>query len=221
MAVLLLVWLAIARKPIGGLNPFDFAISISIGSVMGAVIVDPNIALSSVVVAIIFLSLIQMLFSWLSLKWRLLNVAINSQPVVVVDNGQIIKANLRKVRIPVETLLQMLREKGVFDISQVELALWEPHCQLSVLRKPEAMPLTAAQLNLEVPPNRIMFPVIIEGELQAAVLQKMGFTPEQIREFREKHADKLADIFVAFMDRDRNMHIIKEDAQESDIFFCR
>jgi uncharacterized membrane protein YcaP (DUF421 family) len=139
----------------------------------------------------------------------------------MVDNGQIIKANLRKARMPVETLLQMLREKGIFDISQVELALWEPHCQLSVLRKSEGTPVTPQQLKLEVKPNRILLPVIIEGELQESVLEKMGFSLEQIHEFRQQNEDKLADIFVAFMDRDHNMHIIKENAQESGIFFYK
>ncbi|TCL32418.1 uncharacterized membrane protein YcaP (DUF421 family) [Anaerospora hongkongensis] len=218
MAVMLLIWLVMGKRQIGELSPFDFAVSITAGTVVGAGIVDPRIELSRTIVALVVLGLLQIAVSWVGIKFRKVHKALSSDPTVLVENGQIIKANLAKVRVPVEMLLQMLREKDVFDITEVEVAIFEPHGKLSVLKKSEYSPVTPQQLNLTVGANKILVPIILEGELQADLLKKIGFSPTQIEEFHQKYRDRIDDVFIAFMDKQHNLHITEESIQESDVF---
>jgi uncharacterized membrane protein YcaP (DUF421 family) len=218
MAVMLVVSLAMGQRQLGELSPLDFAVSITAGTVAGAGIADPRIELGHTIVALVLLGVLQVGMSWLTLKFRFMHRKLSPQPTVVVENGRIIKANLRKVRMPAEMLLQLLREKGVFDITEVELAILEPQGKLSVLKQAEYAPLTPRRLNVDVPPNKILVPVILEGQLQEAILEKMGFSKRQIETFRQQHDDKLHDVFIAFMDKDQQLHIIKEDVRESGIF---
>lgn len=218
MAVLLAVWLAMGKRQLGDLTPFDFAVSITAGTVAGAGIADPRIGLGETIVSLILLGILQIVLSWLSLKYRALHHRLHHEPTVLVENGQIIKTNLRQVRLTVEMLLQLLREKDVFDITEVELAVLEPHGKLSVLKKAEFLPLSANQMNVAVAPNRILTPVILEGELQERVLQRMGFSAEQTAELKQQYGSDLHEVFVAFMDKDQQLYIIKEDVQESGTF---
>ncbi|HMM23126.1 MAG TPA: DUF421 domain-containing protein [Selenomonadales bacterium] len=218
MAVLLGTWLAMGKRQIGEMTPFDFGISITAGTVAGAGIVDPRIEVAQVVIALVVLGLLQIAVSWLTLKSRPLYCRLNFEPTVVVENGQFIKANLRKARITAEMLLQLLREKDVFDICEVELAILEPTGKLSVLKKAEFLPVTPSQLRVEVAPNKVLVPVIMEGELQEQVLQKLGFTERQIADFRDQYGDRLNEVFVAFMDKSRQMHVVKEDVSETGTF---
>lgn len=218
MAAMLFVWLLMGKRQIGELSPFDFAVSITAGTVAGAGIADPRIELSRTIIALIMLGILQMAVSWLGLKLRVVQKSVNPNPTVLVENGQIIKNNLAKVRIPVEMLLQLLREKEVFDVSEVEVAILEPQGKLSVLKKAEYLPVTPKQLNLTVSPNRIFIPVILEGELQEKLLAKLGFSNLEIERFRNQYKDRIDDVFVAFMDKQHNLHVVGETEDETGMF---
>ncbi|MDR3590099.1 MAG: DUF421 domain-containing protein [Negativicutes bacterium] len=218
MTVLLAVWLAMGKRQLGDFSPFDFAVSITAGTVAGAGIADPRIGLGETVAGLILLGLLQIAVSWISLKYRAFHHRLHHEPTVLVENGQIIKTNLRQVRLTAEMLLQLLREKDVFDITEVELAVLEPHGKLSVLKKAEFLPLTASRMNVTVAPNRILVPVILEGELQEEVLRRMGFGREQMEEWRKQYQSDLNEVFVAFMDKNHDLHVIKDKVQESGTF---
>lgn len=218
MTVLLIIWLAMGQRQMGTLTPFDFIVSITAGTVAGAGIVDPRIELDDILVALVLIGVVQVAFSWLSVLFRGFYKRSSPEPVVLVEDGQIIKTNLRKVRLTAEMLLQLLREKNVFDITEVELAILEPNGRLSVLKRAEFLPLTPGSVHLAVTPNKILLPVILEGQLQEDILLKMGFSEAQIAEFRRQYREKLDEVFVAFMDKEGQMHIIRGDVQEKGTF---
>jgi uncharacterized membrane protein YcaP (DUF421 family) len=218
MGVLLILMLTTGLRQVSEFSSFDFLISITIGAVAGALIVDPRIELVSALVALLALGFMQLFFGWLSIKIRPVNHKLNFTPLLLVNNGQIIKENLRKVRMPVETLLQLLREKDVFDITVVELAFLEPYGRLSVLKKAEYLPLTPRQVNFSVTPNSILVPVILEGELQETALAEMGFSKEQIEEFRRQHQQGIQNVFIAFMDQNKRLHVVNEETRGSSAY---
>jgi len=218
MGVLLIIMLVIGRRQLGEFSSFDFLTSITIGSVAGALIVDHQIDLISSLIALLTVGGMQLLFGWISIKNRPVNKKLNFKPLIMVENGQIIKESLRKVQMPVETLLQLLRERDVFDITTLELAVLEPHGRLSVLKKAEHMPLTPYQVNFNVNPNSILVPVILEGKLQADALTNIGFSQQQIEEFRRQHHNTIHNVFIAFMDSNKRLHIIHNDTREHNVF---
>ncbi len=218
MAVLVTIWLVAGKRQMADLTPLDFAMSITAGTVAGASIADPRIELGHALAALVVLGATQVAVSWISMKYRGVYTRINYAPTVVVEDGQLIKANLRGARMTAEMLLQMLREKDVFDITEVELAILEPTGRLSVLKKAEYLPLTARRLGREVAPNRVLVPVVLEGELQEAALSKLGFSAGQIEEFRGRYGERLEEVFVAFMDREGQLHVVREDVAENGSF---
>lgn len=218
MIALLAMSLLMGKRHIGELTPLDFIVSITIGTVAGAGIVDPSIDLATVVISIVGIGFAQFIISWVTMKNRKFQHSIMFEPTVIIENGIIIKANLQKVRLPLESVFGLLRDKGIFDINEVELAILEPHGKLSILKKAEYQPLNAAQLNFTVTPNKILTPVIIEGELQTKNLEQMGFSALQIEELGKQYKDTLANVFVAFMDQNRKLYVINQDAQETGIF---
>jgi len=218
MTVLVGWWLAAGKRQLADLTLVDFALTITAGTVAGASIADPRIGLGHALVALVLIGLVQVAISWLSLKYRGVFRRLNYAPTVVVEDGQIIKANLRGARLTAETLLQLLREKDVFDITEVELAVMEPTGTLSVLRKAEYLPLTASRLGLQVAPNRVLVPVVLDGELQEKTLARLGFSAEQVEVLRSRYDERRGDVFMAFMDQDGQVHVVREDAAETGSF---
>lgn len=218
ISALLFMSLLMGKRHLGDLSPLDFIILIALGTVAGASIADPESDLVTSLAGIILLGIIQISVSLITLKNRRLQHEVNFKPTVLVENGTIIKGNLKKVQLPVEILLQMLREKEVFDINQIELAIFEPQGKLSILKKPEYQPLKPHQINIAAAPNQILTPVILEGELQTDILRQMGFSVSQIEEFREQNKGRLDTVFIAFMDKNRKLYVINENAQENGVF---
>lgn len=218
MVVLLAVSLLMGKRQIGELSPLDFIVAITVGTVAGAGIVDPRIDLATVVISITLMGLLQFVITWLSIKNRDFRNKVNFTPTVLVENGMIIKANLRKIRLPVETLLALLREKDAFDINEIELAILEPHGKVSVLKKAEYQPLKPWHANIPVTANKILTLVVMEGKLQENALRQIGFSARQISELRDDYKDILDSVFVAFMDQNRQLYIINEDIQEKGLF---
>ena len=89
---------------------------------------------------------------------------------------------------------------------------------LSVLKKAQYLPITPQQLALSVEPNRILIPVILEGELQISLLKKLGFSADEIDSFRNQHQNTIGDVFVAFMDNKHRLYVTTDNVQESGLF---
>jgi uncharacterized membrane protein YcaP (DUF421 family) len=218
VGLMLIIWLRIGQRQVGELSPVDLIITIMVGSVAGTAIADPKVDMGGTIVTIALLTVIQVILHWFIIKCRSIFKKVHYDPLVMIENGQIIKNNLRKARLPIETLMHLLRDRDVFDITEVELAILEPSGKLSVLKKAQYQPVTPEQLNIQVKPNRILVPVILEGQLQDQVLSGLGFSKEQIEQFRREYGGQLENVFVACMDREHTIHVIKEDVQETGLF---
>jgi len=218
VVVLVAVWLATGKRRLADLTPLDLGLSVIAGTVAGAGIADLRIGMGRTVAALALLGLIQIGASRLSGKHRGSFTRLNYRPVALVENGRIIKANLRRAGMTAETLLQLLREKDVFDITTVELAVLEPTGKLSVLKKAEFLPVTASSLGQKAAPNRILVPVVLEGELQERTLANLGFSPAEVENFRRQYGDRLENVFIALMDKAGQIHVVGEDGKESGAF---
>ncbi len=135
LPLLLIVTIFMGKRAIGELPVFDFLIIVTLGAVVGADIADPNIHHLPTAVAIVGIALLQKVVA----KWKISNRKVGRlltfEPTIVVQNGVILQGNLKRIRYSIDNVLQMLREKDVFDISEVEIAIVESNGAISVLEE--------------------------------------------------------------------------------------
>lgn len=87
MAVMPFVWLFRGKRQIGELSPFDFAISITAGTVAGAGIADPRTQLSRNSVARVLPGMLQVGVRWLGIKLHTFLPMMNAAPMVMVEES--------------------------------------------------------------------------------------------------------------------------------------
>jgi uncharacterized membrane protein YcaP (DUF421 family) len=75
-------------------------------------------------------------FDWLTYKSSRLQRILEPPPLLLVDNGRLLRKNLRKEYLSEEELRAKLREHGVSDYSQVAKAHMESDGQISVIKQP-------------------------------------------------------------------------------------
>ena len=78
----------------------------------------------------------------ITLKWRYLAKVLEGEPTIVIMKGKIMDDVLKKMNFRISDVLELLRNKDIFDLNEVEYAILESNGELSVLKKAEYLPLT-------------------------------------------------------------------------------
>ncbi|WP_010268360.1 DUF421 domain-containing protein [Paenibacillus senegalensis] len=195
--LLLFITLFMGRRSIGELPIFDLLIIIALGAIVGADIADPKIEHIHTAIALIVIGLMQKLYSVFLVRSRRFGKLVSFEPIVVIKDGVFIVENMKKVRYPIDNVLQMLREVDIFDISEVDTAVLEANGKLTAFKKTEKSAVTRSDLNIAVQAAGIAYPVIMEGRIEREALKTLNLTEEWLNKQLKSKKIKLSDVFFA------------------------
>jgi len=162
----------LGKQQMANLTFFDYINGITIGSMAGTLATDLSTKAFAHWVGLATFVALTFLFQFVTLKNRNLARIVDGEPVMVIANGKILEKNLADSRIKIDDLLMMLRQKNIFDITQVAFAIYEPDGSLSVLPRAEYQPVTPKDLGLSVQPAGLMTEFVVDGELLEQNLAK-------------------------------------------------
>ncbi len=123
------------RKQISQLTYFDYIVGITIGSIAAVAAVDKSIHVIDGIISIFIWSALTIIISILTLKNIHIRLLVDSEPLIIMDKGIVIYKNMKKARYNMGDLLMQLRNKNIFNLTDVEAAILEPDGKLSVLKK--------------------------------------------------------------------------------------
>ena len=205
--LLLIVALLIGKRSISDLSVFDFLIIITLAAVAGADISNPDISHLNTTFAISTIGFIQRAISSLIIKNRRIAKWITFEPTVVIQNGTIVVGNLRRIRYSLDNILQMLREKDIFNVREVELATVEADGKLTVYKKANKSFVTIEDLGIKKNHEGISYPVIMEGKINSTVLNQLNLNEKWLKnQLQKKGINKLDSIFFASINDEHELH---------------
>ncbi|WLR53237.1 DUF421 domain-containing protein [Bacillus tianshenii] len=150
------------KKAVSEMNSFDLMFLLLIGNNLTQALYV-NKTWTGLYYGLAF-SIFYICFALLTLNNKLRWLLVPS-PIVLVRDGDIDEAALRKVRVNTEELIGTLREKGYTNIRDIELAVMEDMGKVSVIPKAHARSLQPSDLNLQPAPTFIPIPLIMNGEI--------------------------------------------------------
>ncbi|MGE5391163.1 MAG: DUF421 domain-containing protein [Deltaproteobacteria bacterium] len=139
----------LGKRALGELGPFDFVVMTGVGHTVVSIALDKSIPFYEGVIILSTLEGLEYIMSYLSLKNQTLSNIITGKPVVLIDNGRIIRENLAREKFNVDDLLQELRKQGIRDIDEVEKGVLESCGGFSVIIKEEDEPVSRRDLGLK------------------------------------------------------------------------
>jgi uncharacterized membrane protein YcaP (DUF421 family) len=71
---------------------------------------------------------------WLAFRFRFLRRLIEPDPLKLVDNGKLLRRNMRRELISTHELFTHMREAGVEDLSEVKAAFMEGDGRISIVK---------------------------------------------------------------------------------------
>lgn len=215
--ILFMFTIILGKKLVSQLNFFDFIAGITIGSIAAALCVDDTISYKHGITSLLVWGLTAMLVAKAGLKSIPARRLLDGIPTVLVQNGKILEDNLRKEKYHINDLLEELRLKGVFDISDLESAILETSGQISVQLKAGAQPITASDLHLTSRYRGLSANLIIDGRILHEHLRLLGRDENWLlNELKTRNVPSLQDVMLASIDTDGNLYIdLKADSLET------
>lgn len=139
----------LGKRALGELGPFDFVVMTGVGHTVVSVALDKSIPYYEGIVILATLALLEYLMGYLALKNQTLSHLITGKPVILIDNGKIVKENMAKEKFNLDDLLQELRKRGIRNIAEVEKGILESCGGFSVIIKEEDEPVSCRDLGIK------------------------------------------------------------------------
>ncbi len=195
------------KRSLSQLTFFDYVNGISIGSMAATLAVDLSRESTPTLVGLLTWSFWVMVLALLSIKSRFLRRLIDGKPTIVIQNGKILGESLHKYGFNIDDLRMLLREKEVFNLSEVEYALIEANGQISVLKKSQNQPVTAADLQIATDYKGLAIDVVSSGKIIQDNLKLLGLSEDWLKESLKKQGLTIEEVFYAELETAGNLFI--------------
>lgn len=185
--IMMIIARILGKPTISQLTYHDFVVTITLGALTANLTFNTQMKIGNMVTALLSFTVIAYILMKLAMKSRLIRKWVSGVPTVIIENGKILEDNMKKQKLTLDTLIQEMREKNIFDFDEIEYAILEPNGNFSVLRKSGYLPVTRKDLKLKGKKKQL-FPVelIMDGQIIGDNLKSSGLSREWLISQLEK-----------------------------------
>lgn len=141
----------LGKRALGELGPFDFVVMTGVGETVISVAMSKDMPIYEGIIILATLTILELIMGYVGLKSGTLSNLINGKPVVLIEDGQILKKNLGKEKFNIDDLMQELRKQGIRDIRDVKRGILESCGGFSAVLKKEKEAVTREDLGIATP----------------------------------------------------------------------
>lgn len=196
------------KKQISQMTFFDYVAGIAIGSVSANFSVTKDLSFQSGLSSIFLWAMLPLIVSYLTLHKKKVRDVLAGVPTILVQNGLLIAENLNKARLSVEDVLEQLRLKNAYYISDVDMAVLEISGKVSVLFKPGKQKASMEAVNFNPAYRGLAANLIVNGKLMGENLKTMGRDEQWLKQEMEKQGyNAYNNILLACVDAQNTLYI--------------
>ncbi len=198
------------KRQIGEMTPHELVITILVSQVAIIPLQDNAMPLANMVIPILIFVSFEIIVSAVSMKSIGFRNIIQGKPIFVIRNGKLDEKQLKRLRITIDDLMDAVREKGYFDISEIQDAVVETNGNVSVLPKAKESPVTPSQLNLDVNEKSTPVPVVTDGKPVSEYFGQNKIKDSEIKLLVTKSGKEITDIMLLTIDDNGKINIIEK-----------
>ncbi len=210
--VLILSVRLMGKRQIGQMEASEFVVTMLVANLASIPMQDGAIPLYSGLVPILVVLGMELTLSGLILRSVLLRRFFCGKPVILIDNGKILRGSLRRTRVTMDELMGHLRQKDVLDIQTVQFAILETDGCLSVFPYPEFQPAAAGEAGIAVGKQYLPISIIEDGFLSRENLAKAGRDEAWMKSVLKQHRATLPDTLLLTVDGGGRVVFLRKEA---------
>ena len=216
---LFLVTKMLGKKQVSELSLFDYVIGISIGNFAAEMTYNTDSNELVGVIAVIMFGLVAYLVSMFTMRSLTLRRFFIGEPTIIIQEGKILRKNMKKVRIDVNDLLEECRIKGYFDVSQIQYGIMEVNGEMSFLPKSKYKNVQLGDLNIKGEEESLSVNVIIDRKILLGNLEIINKNKEWlIHELKVRGYSDIKKILLCTVSKDEKIIVyLDNDIKSIDV----
>jgi len=189
------------KRQLGELEISELVVAVMAADVASMPLQDIGIPMINGLIPVALLFCFEILVTGASTKNIRFRTLVYGKPSILVENGKINQAEMRKNRFTIDELYEELRQQGVTDVATVERAVLETGGILNVVLFPSQQPPTCQQLGIQTPEASYPTVIISEGRVLTQNLKMAGLNEKWLQKtLREKGFHSSKDVYLLSVD---------------------
>jgi uncharacterized membrane protein YcaP (DUF421 family) len=123
------------RRNLSALEPFDLILIVMLGDLVQQGVTQSDYSVTGLILASGTVGILSVVVSYASYRFRALRPALDGEPIVVIQDGEIVEPNLRRQRITKDELAAQARLQQIASFDDVQWAIIEKGGQISFIPK--------------------------------------------------------------------------------------
>jgi uncharacterized membrane protein YcaP (DUF421 family) len=132
--VILVITRSVGRRELSSMEPFDLVMLVVVGDLVQQGITQSDNSVTGLVIVLSVLGMMTVTVAYLNYRVGWLRPVLEGGPVVLVEDGRVLKRNLNRERITVEELESEARQQQIEKIDDVRLAVLETNGRISFIQ---------------------------------------------------------------------------------------
>jgi uncharacterized membrane protein YcaP (DUF421 family) len=126
----------LGRRELATLQPFDLILLIVIGDLIQSGVTQNDLSVTGVFIVVSTIGILQVAVSYLGFRVRRARPFLQGEPIVLVENGQVIDRNMRRERLTIDDLAEKARLSEIESLAEIKWAVLETNGDISFIKQP-------------------------------------------------------------------------------------
>lgn len=202
------ILLITGRTSISQLSPFHFIFILMLDDFLGHVIYENKVSIFKYFFAVGLWTLLMIILEFITMKYTKIRFKLQGKPTIIIKDGKLDRNAAKKSKLDANQILSLLRQKSVFSVREVEVAILELNGQISVALKSKYDKPKMEDFNL--PEKKVDLPItlIIDGTIIRDNLYENGLDEKWLKnELNVLGYNDVKSIFHAEWKESEGLHI--------------
>jgi uncharacterized membrane protein YcaP (DUF421 family) len=124
----------IGRRELSSLGPADLVLLVVMGDLVQNGVTQSDDSVTGIFLAISTFAMLTVAMSFITFRSNRLQTLIEGTPVILVQEGKAIDANLRAERLKVDEIAEEARGQGIESLDEVKWCVLEPSGRMSFVK---------------------------------------------------------------------------------------
>ncbi|MCL2106705.1 MAG: DUF421 domain-containing protein [Oscillospiraceae bacterium] len=200
------------KRQVGELQPTELVVTILLSELVAIPIQDNSIPMATSLVSAAVLVGYEILSSVIAVKSSKYRRFTQGNSILVIKDGKLRLNELQRLRISLDDLMEAIRQKDIFDISEVEYCIVETTGKVSVLPKPQYRQPTVGDMRLTVEDTGLPFVVIYDGERIYKNYQDVQMTDKRLDKILKNEKTDAGQVMLLTVNKLGEVNCLRKEA---------
>src|SRR3954463_16606625 len=134
-AFVILVMRVIGRRELSSLSAVDLVLLIVLGDAIQQGLTQDDYSVTGALIAVTTIAAAQVGSSYLGFRSRRARNVLEGEPIVIIEDGQLVERNLKRERMTEDEVAEEMRMQQIASFDEVQWAIIERNGQISFVKK--------------------------------------------------------------------------------------